>query len=96
MDTQRQRLSAVPEKLISRARNLDAPAHVSPVPATEISMSEKNENEGKPGSEDDKSKAEDMPIAGPHDKEELQDPMKTPGTGSLPEVGSRGTDVGPD
>jgi hypothetical protein len=43
-----------------------------------------------------KSTAEDMPAAGPHDKPELQDPMKTPGTGSLPEVGSRGTDVGPD
>ncbi len=45
---------------------------------------------------EEKSTAETMPAAGPHDKPELQDPMKTPGTGSLPEVGSRGTDVGPD
>lgn len=44
----------------------------------------------------EKSTAETMPAAGPHDKPELQDPMKTPGTGSLPEIGSRGTDVGPD
>jgi hypothetical protein len=44
----------------------------------------------------EKSTAETMPAAGPHDKPELQDPMKTPGTGSLPEVRSRGTDVGPD
>ncbi len=43
-----------------------------------------------------KSTAEDLPAAGPHDKKELQDPMKTPGTGSLPEVGSRGGDAGPD
>ncbi len=44
----------------------------------------------------EKSTAETMPAAGPHDKPELQDPMKTPGTGSLPKVGSRGSDVGPD
>jgi len=43
-----------------------------------------------------KSRAETMPAAGPHDRPELQDPMKTPGAGSLPEIGSRGTDVGPD
>lgn len=44
----------------------------------------------------EKSVDEAMPAAGPHDKPELQYPMKTPGTGALPPVGSRGTDVGPD
>lgn len=43
-----------------------------------------------------KTTADEMPAAGPHDKPELQDPMKTPGTGSLPKVGSQGSDVGPD
>lgn len=59
-------------------------------------MTEEIEKPHKRQSDDEKSKAEDMPAAGPHDKPELQDPMKTPGTGSLPKVGSRGTDVGPD
>jgi hypothetical protein len=59
-------------------------------------MTEDNEDPRKRQTEEDKSRAEDMPAAGPHDKPELQDPMKTPGTGSLPKVGSRGTDVGPD
>ncbi|MCA1970382.1 unnamed protein product [Ciceribacter sp. T2.26MG-112.2] len=39
---------------------------------------------------------EDMPAAGPHGRKELTDPMKTPGTGSLPEPGASKTDVGPD
>ena len=43
-----------------------------------------------------KSTAKDLPAAGPHDKPELQDPMKTPGAGSLPKPGSQETDVGPD
>ena len=77
-------------------RNLKGSLHVSPVPKTEIAMSEKIDNAGKPEPDEDKTKAEDMPAAGPHDKEELQDPMKTPGTGSLPDVGSQGADVGPD
>lgn len=59
-------------------------------------MSEESEKPREHRAEKDKSKAEGMPAAGPHDKPELQDPMKTPGTGSLPKVGSRGTDVGPD
>lgn len=29
-----------------------------------------------------------MPVAGPHAREELQDEMKTPGTGALPELGT--------
>lgn len=36
------------------------------------------------------------PPAGPHDKEELIDREKTPGTGSLPEKGEPEADVGPD
>lgn len=56
----------------------------------EIYKAEKRQSRG------EKSTAETMPAAGPHDKPELQDPMKTPGTGSLPKVGSRGPDVGPD
>lgn len=59
-------------------------------------MTEEIEKRQTPQPKDEKSKAEDVPSAGPHDKKELQDPMKTPGTGSLPDVGSRGTDVGPD
>ncbi|QEE45286.1 hypothetical protein FVA81_11990 [Rhizobium sp. WL3] len=59
-------------------------------------MTEEIEKPHKRQSDGEKSKAENMPAAGPHDKPELQDPMKTPGTGSLPKVGSRGTDVGPD
>ncbi|WP_454289435.1 hypothetical protein [Rhizobium arsenicireducens] len=39
---------------------------------------------------------EEMPAAGPHGRKELTDPMKTPGTGSLPEPGSSKADVGPD
>lgn len=38
----------------------------------------------------------DMPAAGPHARKALTDPMKTPGTGSLPEPGSSKSDVGPD
>ncbi len=56
----------------------------------EIEKAEKRQSRG------EKSTAETMPAAGPHDKPELQDPMKTPGTGSLPKIGSRGSDVGPD
>lgn len=56
----------------------------------EIEKAEKRQSRG------EKSTAETMPVAGPHDKPELQDPMKTPGTGSLPKIGSRGSDVGPD
>ncbi|MFN3721261.1 MAG: hypothetical protein ACK4UW_20390 [Rhizobium rhizophilum] len=59
-------------------------------------MTEEIEKPYKRQSDDEKSTAENMPAAGPHDKPELQDPMKTPGTGSLPKVGSRSTDVGPD
>ncbi|TPP05431.1 hypothetical protein [Rhizobium glycinendophyticum] len=42
------------------------------------------------------SSAKDLPAAGPHDKPELQDQMKTPGAGSLPKTGSQDADVGPD
>jgi len=59
-------------------------------------MTDKTEDPRKRETEEDKSRAEDMPAAGPHDKPELQDPMKTPGAGSLPEIGSRGTDIGSD
>ncbi len=59
-------------------------------------MTEEIEKTQKSKATGEKSRAETMPVAGPHDKPELQDPMKTPGTGSLPEIGSRGTDVGPD
>lgn len=59
-------------------------------------MTERSEEVRKQQREDERSRAKDMPAAGPHDQDELQDPMKTPGTGSLPEVGFRGTDVGPD
>jgi hypothetical protein len=59
-------------------------------------MTEEIDKAEKPQSGGTKSTAETMPAAGPHDKPELQDPMKTPGTGSLPKVGSRGSDVGPD
>jgi hypothetical protein len=45
---------------------------------------------------DKKSTVKDLPAAGPHDKPELQDPMKTPGAGSLPKTGSQEVDVGPD
>ncbi|MFN7008853.1 MAG: hypothetical protein ACK4PN_02375 [Allorhizobium sp.] len=38
----------------------------------------------------------DIPAAGPHGRKALTDPMKTPGTGSLPEPGTSKTDVGPD
>jgi hypothetical protein len=47
----------------------------------------------KPEAEDKKSTAKDLPAAGPHDKPELQDPMKTPGAGSLPKTGSQEADV---
>jgi hypothetical protein len=46
--------------------------------------------------EEKKSTAKDLPAAGPHDKPELQDPMKTPGAGSLPKTGSQEADVGSD
>jgi hypothetical protein len=59
-------------------------------------MSTRDQESEKQQQENRKSTAKDLPAAGPHDKKELQDPMKTPGTGSLPEVGSRGGDVGPD
>ncbi|WP_156951574.1 hypothetical protein [Ciceribacter selenitireducens] len=39
---------------------------------------------------------EHMPAAGPHARKELTDPMKTPGTGSLPKPGAAKADVGPD
>lgn len=39
---------------------------------------------------------EKMHAAGPHARKELTDPMKTPGTGSLPEPGAAKADVGPD
>ncbi len=35
----------------------------------------------------------DMPAAGPHARPDLTDPQKTPGTGSLPELGN--DDVSP-
>lgn len=38
----------------------------------------------------------DMPAAGPHARKELTDPMKTPGTGSLPEPGATKADAGPE
>ncbi|KQW27176.1 hypothetical protein ASE36_19710 [Rhizobium sp. Root274] len=50
----------------------------------------------KRGSDEKGSTAKDLPAAGPHDKPELQDQMKTPGAGSLPKTGSQDTDVGPD
>ncbi|MBC2775522.1 hypothetical protein H6M51_21910 [Rhizobium sp. AQ_MP] len=59
-------------------------------------MSETIEKAGSPKPDKESSRAEDMPAAGPHDKQELQDPMKTPGTGSLPDVGTQEGDVGPD
>ncbi|MGE8106344.1 hypothetical protein ACQKP1_21890 [Allorhizobium sp. NPDC080224] len=59
-------------------------------------MTEDIKNSRKRPVEGEKSHAEDMPAAGPHDKKELQDPMKTPGTGSLPEIGSQKTDAGPE
>lgn len=40
--------------------------------------------------------ASPTPPAGPHDKEELIDREKTPGTGSLPDPGQTEADVGPD
>lgn len=43
-----------------------------------------------------KSTAKDLPAAGPHDKPELQDQMKTPGAGSLPKTGSQDAEVGSD
>jgi hypothetical protein len=57
---------------------------------TEVSMSTTTKTEGK------KSTAKDLPAAGPHDKPELQDQMKTPGAGSLPKTGSQENDVGSD
>lgn len=42
------------------------------------------------------SKAKDLPAAGPHDKKELQDEMKTPGTGALNKPGSQTANVGSD
>lgn len=59
-------------------------------------MTAHDETADKRKTENSKSTAEEMPAAGPHDKKELQDPMKTPGAGALPEVGSRSTDVGSD
>ena len=50
----------------------------------------------KPEDADKKSTAKDLPAAGPHDKPELQDQMKTPGAGSLPKTGSQEADAGPD
>ena len=35
----------------------------------------------------------DLPPAGPHDKPELTDPLKTPGTGMLPTSGKKDIDV---
>lgn len=49
-----------------------------------------------PENDDKKSTARELPAAGPHDKPELQDQMKTPGTGSLPKTGSQETGAGPD
>ena len=59
-------------------------------------MTEEIEKAQKRQATGEKSRAETMPAAGPHDKPELQDSMKTPGTGSLPKIGSQGPDVGPD
>ncbi|RKE77579.1 MULTISPECIES: hypothetical protein [Rhizobium] len=50
----------------------------------------------KPKHDDNGSTAKDLPAAGPHDKPELQDQMKTPGAGSLPKTGSQEADAGPD
>lgn len=50
----------------------------------------------KPEGADKKSTAKNLPAAGPHDKPELQDQMKTPGAGSLPKTGSQEADVGSD
>lgn len=50
----------------------------------------------KSDAETKKSTAKDLPAAGPHDKPELQDQMKTPGAGSLPKTGSQEADVGSD
>ncbi|WP_440408435.1 hypothetical protein [Neorhizobium petrolearium] len=36
------------------------------------------------------------PAAGPHAKDRLTDPEKTPGTVSLPEPDAKETDAGPD
>ncbi len=36
------------------------------------------------------------PAAGPHAKDHLTDDEKTPGTGSLPDKGSKDTDAGPE
>jgi hypothetical protein len=80
----------VPEKF--RWWELDAGAPCFPE-ATEVSMNATNKAEA---DDKKKSKAEDLPAAGPHDKPDLQDPMKTPGAGTLPKTGSQETDVGSD
>lgn len=41
-------------------------------------------------------KEEGSPPAGPHAREGLVDPEKTPGSGSLPDDTAREADVGPD
>lgn len=40
------------------------------------------------------SKAKDIPPAGPHDKPELVDNEKTPGSGALPPQDSKDIDAG--
>lgn len=46
--------------------------------------------------EDEKRTKSSGPVAGPHARKDLQDDMKTPGTGALPDSGAREVDVGPD
>ncbi|EHS53988.1 hypothetical protein PDO_0877 [Rhizobium sp. PDO1-076] len=46
--------------------------------------------------EDEKQTKSSGPVAGPHARKDLQDDMKTPGTGALPDSGTREVDVGPD
>ncbi|BCP55006.1 hypothetical protein K32_36230 [Kaistia sp. 32K] len=40
-------------------------------------------------------KVEPMPPEGPHARPDLTDHEKTPGTGSLPDSGTKGIDIGP-
>lgn len=46
--------------------------------------------------EDENRTKSSGPVAGPHARKDLQDDMKTPGTGALPDSDTREVDVGPD
>jgi hypothetical protein len=85
----------------------DEPRHhdeKAPATSPPVASPQAHRNEQAPSRERSTSKDEDettkssIPVAGPHARKDLQDEMKTPGTGALPDSGSgqNQVDVGPD